>query len=112
MEEEINIKIKKSASTIYLGKIVMLLLFSILCGWTMSESEKEDYKTGQNLTKEQYLANYDSYKTELTSDEPISPLVGTIVFIFLSIVFFGIYELLGVVFGKMVEMFLNRERDF
>jgi hypothetical protein len=107
--EEINIKINRKASNVYIGKILLLFLFSALFAFLVSSSEEEDNVKGRQLTKEEYMANYENYKADLT-DEPISVVFGTIVFMLAFTFFFGLYELLGIAFGRVVGMYFTNER--
>jgi hypothetical protein len=104
MDKDVNIKISRRSTHIMIGKIITLILFGTICGILLAKSELEEYNTGLNLTKEMYMNDFEIYKANMIGTGPMGTTAGIIVFIFMSLVFFGIYELLGRFFGWIIHL--------
>ena len=50
------------------------------------------------------MANYENYKAEQIGSEPVPTAVGVMIVIAMVFAFFGIYELLGIGFAKIISM--------
>lgn len=107
MEEQVHLKLNRRTSNILVGKILLLLSFSLMIGYFMTKDDEEDYQAGKRLTKEAYMANYEAYKAELTGSEPTPRPVGYFIVAMLVFTFFGLYEFLGIVFSKIID-FVNK----
>lgn len=102
MEEEIHIKLKRNPSQVLFGKLIVLLAFGICCGILMAISDEKEYEEGKALTKEEYINNYETYKAGLIGKAPVPVAVGVVIFVLMTFTFFGIYEGLGILSGKLI----------
>jgi uncharacterized membrane protein len=100
MEKEITLKVGKNN---LIGKLIAILIISLLFGYFMTKNFEKEYERGKNLTKAAYLQNYDHYKGQLM--ERSRNLAGNIIGVYiLCLLFFGAYEL----FSKVVVIVLNK----
>lgn len=115
MDKDVNIKISRKSTHVMIGKIIVLVLFGTICGILTAKSDLEDNIRGQNLTKEMYMNDYDSYKANLIGTGPMGTTLGIVIFVLMSFIFFGIYELLGRFFGWIIHLIfgdqVNSEPD-
>lgn len=76
-----------------IGKVIVVLLFSIFIGYCFHTDSLKDYKKGQTLTLNEYVEGFEAYKAKLLYH---NPLWQDILFIVLAgSLLFGLYELLG-----------------
>ena len=82
------------------GKILSILIMGSILGFIIAQSEKAGFEEGQQLTREQYIENFDQYKEEAT-EEPM-PVWGGILAMsaLIGFVVAG-YELLGFFLGEL-----------
>jgi len=76
-----------------IGKVIVVLVFSILFGYFLNASSLQDYKKGQTLTLNEYVECFEAHKAKLLYH---NSLWLEILFVFLVAGFlFALYELLG-----------------
>ncbi|MBT3605486.1 MAG: hypothetical protein HOE48_25990 [Candidatus Latescibacteria bacterium] len=61
-----DITIPKSNSNNFIGKFVVLTLLSCLAGYFFTLREVAEFDEGQQLTLEQYTAEFEHHKAKLT----------------------------------------------
>jgi hypothetical protein len=90
----------------WVGKVVFVVLLSILIAHNIYSDSLQDSVQGQNLTLDEYIQGFDAHKAKLK--EPPAPLwaylIVTFVGISLSLAF---YELAGIGFGRIGRRILN-----
>lgn len=124
INEEQTIKI--DSLRLILGKLISVVIISILIGIMISISEEdekpmtkeeyiqnyESYKTDESstpMTKEEYIQNYDSYLTEVNEEKvPIGTML--IVVFMLLIGLFVIYEILGLFISRLIPIHLFKTK--
>jgi hypothetical protein len=83
------------------GRGIAILLASLLFAGVIINSEQADRKRGQNLTRDQYAKEYESYRKKLI-DNADAPLITVIIFAVFAVISFTALECAGIVIGVSV----------
>ncbi|MDP6038489.1 MAG: hypothetical protein QGG64_08060 [Candidatus Latescibacteria bacterium] len=110
MNEYVTITIHKSSRSTIIGKTILLLIFGCVVGYFVALDRIEKFDQGQQLTMEQYTAEFEQHKAKLTK-KPIPVWAATSVCFGFALFFFGIYELLGRLLGLAVGKILTRREN-
>lgn len=86
-----------------IGKAVTLFLISVVFAVAVESSLKADAEEAENLTREEYIANFEQYKADETDNTYMPVLMIVIVFI-VAVIVAGFYELIGRLFGLPVRL--------
>lgn len=76
-----------------IGKLIVVLIFTLLIGYNFNSSSLQDYKKGQSLTLNEYVKGFEDYKAGLLHYDPLWLDVFA-AFLIVGL-FFGSYELSG-----------------
>ncbi len=101
MNSEITMRL--SHNTLYRGivKVLLILLLAVAAGYFYEQGVKADNARADELTVEEYTANFEAYKESLREDDWGLP--GTIaLWLVIVVLFFGIYE--GVPWALAIAM--------
>lgn len=102
MDKQTLIKIPTSIKNTLIGKIFLVALSAGLLGYWFSIDSAAQFEKGKQLTLEQYTANFDQYKAKLLSPGRIPVPLGIFAMLIVLAVFFGLYELLGLLLGLAI----------
>ena len=106
MSNQITITLSQTRRNVILGKVITLLMIGFVCGYFFGVDQEAEYEKGILLTLEEYVAEFEAYKSELI-EEPMSHWEGMLIFSFCTFVFFGIYELVSRLVGGFVGIVLK-----
>jgi len=84
-----------------LGKVLLLLVLSALAGYGITRRSAARHEEGEQLTAEQYAADFEAHKAKLT--KPVHPIwVNAVGFALFAAGAFGMYEGLGSALGLLI----------
>lgn len=111
-EEKITFVLKRSTRNIWIAKFIILLASTAIFSSIFLEASLINYKKGQELTKEEYIANYEQYKNSLLASKtytnaPLSTLAVFIMFAFLL----GSYELTALIIGFIIGKLITPKKS-
>ena len=106
MSNQITITLSQTRRNAILGKVITLLMIGFVCGYFFGVDQEAEYEKGVLLTLEEYVAEFEAYKSELI-EEPMSHWEGMLIFSLCTFVFFGIYELVARLVGGFVGIVLK-----
>ena len=108
MENDLPTSSSSRTRSIFVGKIIIVLLLSCLIGYYVWKDSVYKYDAGQNLTFEQYQQDFEKYKQEQT-EKPgelwLDIVIANMVFFFC----FALYEALGHGLGFLITG-LNKDK--
>ena len=91
----------------FVARAVVALVFGIIIGNYIGRSMEDDAEKGRQLTMESYVKEFSSYKAKLES-HTASRLGAIIMMAVVSFGFFGIYELLSMILGRLLLPLFGR----
>jgi hypothetical protein len=102
MDKQLTVTIPTSTKNKLIGKILVILISSGIFGYWFTLDSATQFQKGKQLTIEQYTANFDQYKAKLMSNRPMPMPLGIFAMLIVLAVFFGLYELLGLLLGLTI----------
>lgn len=102
MDKHLTVTIPTSTKNRLIGKILVLLISSGCFGYWFTLDSAAQFEMGKQLTLEQYTANFDQYKAKLLSPGRIPVPAGIFTMLIIFAIFFGLYELLGLLLGLTI----------
>jgi hypothetical protein len=106
LEETLTFTIKKSTRNIFLAKTIILLGLTLLGGYFFTQNAYQKYERGHELTKEEYLEEFDAYKGNLLNAKQYeNPLFSTFIVLIMVSFFIGSYELTALGIGFIIGKF-------
>lgn len=107
-EETITFTVKRSTRSRFIAKLFLILGLTSFSSYFTVQSSIQEYKKGQELTEERYLADYNEYKTELLNAKNSTNPVSSIFVMFIAISFMiGSYELMALMIGLIIEKLIR-----
>ena len=106
MSNQITITLSQTRRNAILGKVITLLMIGFVCGYFFGVDQEAEYEKGLGLTLEQYVAEFEAYKSELT-EKPPSRWEVMLAFNTGIFVVIGIYELVARLVGGIVGTVLK-----
>ncbi|MDP6778547.1 MAG: DUF3267 domain-containing protein [Candidatus Latescibacteria bacterium] len=91
-----------SRSSIQTGKVIFVLLLGCFLGYMMHLDKAEDQLRGEQLTLEEYVADFEAHKARL-SDPPISLVPGMLIMTSLLVIAIAVYESMGRLIGLLLQ---------
>jgi hypothetical protein len=102
--------LSQSKSSAFIGKLIVILVFSCFLGFSHYTDALQEYEKGQRLTLNAYIEKFDAHKAELLN--PPDPLWADILVVsFMVAAFFGIYELLGKGVGWIIQRIFHAKKE-
>ena len=105
-----TVRLRRGRAYTGLGKLLLVVVIGVLFGLAVSATDRRDRERAAALTREQYAADYDSYKARLMH-EGFSPAASAITGVAVIGLVFGVYELLGFGIGWVIGRLADRERN-
>lgn len=112
MDKQLTITIPTSTKNKLIGKILVVLITSGLFGYWFTLDSAAQFQKGKQLTLEQYTANFTQHKAKLMSNGTMPMPIGIFAMLIIFAVFFGLYELLGLLLGLTIgKIFIPQKSD-
>lgn len=98
-----------SGASTGIGKVIFILVFSVIVGYFFNTSSLQDYQKAQTLTLNEYIKGFAAHKAELLSHDPL--WLEIFVIFFAAGLLFCLYELLGKGFGWALRRTILRRKS-
>lgn len=110
LRDQITVQVSREARNTLIGKAVCLLVFGVIAGYSYHVSVLADNARAAALTLQEYTADFEEYKAGLVQEE--WPLWGHVTLLLVMLGgFFGVYEALGWVCGRVTGRLLPSSAD-
>jgi len=111
VDDAITLTISRHKKNELIGKTLLVLALAILMGLLMAAEGKRNVAEGEQLTLEQYTADFEKHRADLLDEDVPIPvaLIGSAILLFGVL---GLYEIIGSGLGRMIGRLTDNGRSY
>jgi len=109
-EEKLTFTIRTSTKNRIMAKLIIFLFLTGCFNYFFSQQAAKEYEKGKELTVQEYLENFDEYKSDLIASKNYTNQPALTFFVSLIVVSFliGSYELMALIIGFIIGKLIKQ----